>query len=50
VYDIKMAVNAGVKSIGVDWGYHDPQDLRTAGAGQVVSNSHELWAALGMVT
>jgi phosphoglycolate phosphatase len=47
VYDIKMAVNAGVKSIGVDWGYHDPQDLHDAGAVQVVTNTDELRARLG---
>jgi phosphoglycolate phosphatase len=49
VYDIKMAVNAGVKSIGVDWGYHDPQDLRAAGAGQVVSDCAALLACLGTI-
>jgi phosphoglycolate phosphatase len=47
VFDIKMAVNAGVKSIGVDWGYHDPQTLQGAGALQVVTNTKELRDNIG---
>ncbi len=31
-YDMVMAVNAGVRAIGVDWGYHSAQELRDAGA------------------
>ncbi|MEN9683640.1 MAG: hypothetical protein RLZZ427_1391 [Pseudomonadota bacterium] len=31
-YDIAMAVNAGVRAIGVDWGYHTPTELIAAGA------------------
>ncbi len=31
-YDITMAVAAGVRAIGVAWGYHAPEDLRRAGA------------------
>lgn len=31
-YDMAMAVNAGVRAIGVDWGYHTAQELREAGA------------------
>jgi phosphoglycolate phosphatase len=31
-YDIEMARVAGVRAIGVDWGYHTPADLRAAGA------------------
>jgi phosphoglycolate phosphatase len=27
-YDMDMARAAGVASIGVTWGYHDPSDLR----------------------
>lgn len=31
-FDMAMAVNAGVRAIGVDWGYHTAQELREAGA------------------
>jgi phosphoglycolate phosphatase len=46
VYDIKMAVNAGVKSIGVDWGYHDVADLHIAGATHVVSDVAQIQSIL----
>ena len=32
VFDIAMARNAGVRGIGVDWGYHDTHELHDAGA------------------
>lgn len=31
-YDITMAVNAGVRAVGVGWGYHPPEELTAAGA------------------
>ncbi|MFM6951370.1 MAG: HAD family hydrolase, partial [Novosphingobium sp.] len=31
-YDMAMAVNAGVRALGVDWGYHTPEELVEAGA------------------
>ena len=31
-YDVMMAVNAGVRAIGVGWGYHAPDELVAAGA------------------
>ncbi|MDE2597579.1 MAG: HAD-IA family hydrolase [Sphingomonadales bacterium] len=31
-YDMAMARDAGVRAIGVDWGYHDAGELRAAGA------------------
>ncbi|MEO5492839.1 MAG: HAD-IA family hydrolase [Sphingomonas sp.] len=31
-YDVTMAVNAGVRAIGVGWGYHGPEELVEAGA------------------
>ena len=31
-FDIMMAVNAGVRAIGVGWGYHEPDELVDAGA------------------
>ncbi|MBA5777943.1 HAD-IA family hydrolase [Stappia sp. F7233] len=37
-FDMEMAKNAGVASIGVTWGYHDEARLRAAGAGQVIGH------------
>jgi len=31
-YDMMMAVNAGVRAVGVGWGYHPPEELVAAGA------------------
>ena len=45
-FDIEMAKNAGVRSIGVTWGYHQPQELLDAGAACVVTTADELAAAL----
>jgi phosphoglycolate phosphatase len=45
-FDIEMAVNAGVRSIGVAWGYHETQELMDAGATQVVHTTDELAAIL----
>ena len=36
VFDIQMARAAGVASVGVAWGYHDPDDLAAAGADRIV--------------
>lgn len=41
-YDMAMAVNAGVRAIGVDWGYHHPNELREAGAEAVAGSVAEL--------
>lgn len=41
-YDVTMAVNAGVRAIGVDWGYHTPHELLDAGAETVVQSPAEL--------
>jgi phosphoglycolate phosphatase len=37
-FDMEMAVNAGVRAIGVDWGYHEPHELTAAGAATVLSS------------
>jgi len=37
-YDIHMACNARVASIGVAWGYHAAGDLRAAGASELVED------------
>lgn len=41
-FDIEMAVNAGVTPIGVQWGYHDPDDLVAAGAADIATNFSHL--------
>jgi phosphoglycolate phosphatase len=46
VFDIAMGRNAGARSIGVDWGYHDAPELIEAGAERVVVSFDELLTAL----
>ncbi len=46
VFDMAMATNAGVRAIGVDWGYHDAHELHDAGARAVVATMGELLALL----
>jgi phosphoglycolate phosphatase len=41
-YDMAMAVNAGVRAIGVDWGYHTREELHQAGAEAVAASPAEL--------
>jgi len=41
-FDIVMANNARVHSIGVEWGYHDPQELRDAGARDMAKDMTDL--------
>lgn len=41
-YDMAMANAAGVRAIGVDWGYHDTATLLDAGAETVVSDTDAL--------
>lgn len=41
-YDIAMAHNAGVRAIGVAWGYHEPAELLAEGADVVALHPSEL--------
>ena len=41
-YDIAMAVAAGVRAIGVAWGYHGADELFAAGADAVAETAEEL--------
>ena len=41
-FDIEMAVAAGVKAVGVAWGYHEPAELLDAGAIGVANDMAEL--------
>ena len=45
-YDIAMARAAGVRAIGVTWGYHPPAELIAAGAVAVAQSAGELFALL----
>ncbi len=41
-YDMEMARNAGVRAIGVAWGYHAPDELYAAGADDVADDPDHL--------
>lgn len=45
-FDIGMGVAAGVRAIGVDWGYHDEADLRDAGAAAIARDAAHLLVLL----
>jgi len=40
--DILTGVNAGMKTIGVLWGFRDETELRDAGADYIVNKAHEI--------
>lgn len=42
MFDVMMGVNAGVRAIGVDWGYHDAHELESAGAAAVAMDMPHL--------
>lgn len=46
VYDIEMGGRAGVRGLGVNWGYHPPDDLLAAGAAGVAQDADHLWRLL----
>ena len=41
-YDIAMALDAGVRAIGVGWGYHEPAELLAEGADAVATSPADL--------
>jgi phosphoglycolate phosphatase len=45
-FDMVMAQRAGVRGLGVEWGYHDPAELVAAGAHATIASFAELPAAL----
>lgn len=45
-FDMEMAVAAGVRALGVSWGYHEVDDLRRAGAEIVIDRFEEIDAAI----
>jgi phosphoglycolate phosphatase len=46
VFDMALAANAGATALGVDWGYHDADELRAAGAVDVLTGFPALLQAL----
>jgi phosphoglycolate phosphatase len=43
-YDMAMAKAAGVRAVGVAWGYHSAEDLTAAGADLVACRPAEIAA------
>lgn len=41
-FDMMMARSAGVRAVGVGWGYHTSEDLRAAGAHTLIESFDEL--------
>lgn len=46
VFDVMMGGRAGVRAIGVDWGYHEAAELTEAGAMGVATDTAHLWELL----
>ncbi|MBL23083.1 MAG: haloacid dehalogenase [Rhodospirillaceae bacterium] len=46
IYDMIMAKDASAAAIGVDWGYHEAEELKDAGARTILNNCSELYPAL----
>jgi phosphoglycolate phosphatase len=47
-FDMMMARAAGVRALGVGWGYHCPDELRAAGALSVAMDSAQLSRHIGL--
>jgi len=47
-FDMAMACAAGVRALGVGWGYHAPATLIEAGAESVAMDSAELGRHIGL--
>lgn len=48
-FDMTMACAAGVRPLGVGWGYHAPEELVAAGAHSVAMDSAELARHIGLI-
>jgi phosphoglycolate phosphatase len=46
-FDMEMARAAGVRAIGVGWGYHAPELLEAAGAELIIESFDQLLECLG---
>jgi len=49
-FDMDMSFNAGVRAIGVNWGYHDASELLACGAECVIDTFKDLPSALKPIT
>ena len=49
-YDMEMASNAGVRALGVAWGYHGAGELRASGAAHIVESFPDLPSSLAALT
>ncbi len=49
-YDMEMAANAGVRALGVAWGYHGAEELRASGAAHIVEAFPDLPSSLAALT
>lgn len=47
-FDMEMALAAGVRALGVGWGYHAPEELIAAGAESVAMDSAQLAHHIGL--
>lgn len=45
-HDMEMAVNAGTHALGVSWGYHEPDELKAAGAHLIINEMDQLVGAI----
>ena len=45
-FDIEMGVAAGCRTIGVTWGYHEPDELIAAGASIMIDRFDQLSGAI----
>lgn len=43
VFDMEMALAAGVRPVGVSWGYHRPQELLQAGAEAIIDRFDQIF-------
>jgi len=43
---MEMAVNAGTRALGVSWGYHEPAELKAAGAHLIIDEMDQLIPAI----
>lgn len=45
-HDMEMARNAGVHALGVSWGYHEPEELKEAGAHMIIDDVAQMLGAI----
>ena len=48
-FDMQMAKHAGVASLGVTWGYHEPDELMRAGAHALTETGGQLFAQAELI-